>query len=58
MKIGDTVRHKESGQIGIVKYSTFGVKIGGTYEDGRRWKTNGYSVEELAEYWEVIEEEQ
>lgn len=54
MKVGDTVRHKETGELATVMYSTFGVKIGGITEDGMHWKTNGYPPEELAEYWEVV----
>lgn len=56
MQVGDTVRNKETGELATVMYSTFGVKIGGITEDGMHWKTNGYSPEELAEHWEVVEE--
>lgn len=55
LQVGDTVRHRESGKLGTVKYSTFGVKVGGITEDGGRWKTNGYPAEELAKYWEIVE---
>lgn len=56
MQIGDIVRHKESGRIGKVVYSTFGVSVSGRDEKGH-WKTLGYPVEEMKKHWEVIENE-
>lgn len=55
VEIGDIVRNRETGELATVKYSTFGIKIGGITEDGMHWKTNGYPAEELAKYWEVVE---
>lgn len=53
---GATVRNRETGELATVKYSTFGVKVGGVTADGVHWKTNGYSAEEMAKYWEVVDD--
>ena len=57
LKVGATVRNKFSGELGVIKYSTFGVKVAGRNSEGKRWKTNGYAPEYLAEYWEVVDSE-
>ena len=52
--VGATVSIRETGELATVKYSTFGVKVGGITVDGMHWKTNGYPAEEMAKYWEVV----
>lgn len=54
MKIGDTVKSKHDGTIGKVVYSSFGVSIHWRDEKGLH-KTLGDSVNNVKEYWEVVE---
>lgn len=54
LKVGADVRNKDSGELGVIRKSRFGVKVKGTDADGKRWKTNGYAPEYVARYWEVV----
>lgn len=56
LKVGDNVRNKDSGELGVIRKSRFGVKVKGTDAGGKRWKTNGYSAEYVARYWEVVDD--
>lgn len=55
MKIGDIVRHRETGTYGTVHYSSFGVSIHIWYEGKGLGKTQGHPAQELLEYWEVVD---
>ena len=60
LQVGDTVKHKESGSIGKVMYSTFGLSVGGITkdEDGNvcHWQTLGEPRHVVEQYWEKVEE--
>lgn len=56
LKVGDIVRNKDSGELGKIAKSTYGIKVKGRDKDGVRWKTNGYAPEYIARYWEVVDE--
>lgn len=63
INIGDTVRHKETGRIGKVRYSTFGMSVAGIAynEDGsikHRWQTLGEPRNVIEQYWEKVEEDE
>lgn len=53
--IGKTVRNKESGDEGTVMFSSFGISIGGTNEDGAHWQTLGDDPKVVMESWEVVD---
>ena len=57
LKVGDRVRNKDSGELGKIAHSSFGIKVKGRDADGKRWKTNGYAPEYIARYWEVVDDE-
>lgn len=57
LKVGDKVRNKASGELGVIKYSRPGVKVVGKEADGTRWATNGYHPKYVARYWEVVGDE-
>lgn len=57
MRIGNYVKHKTDGTIGIVTYSTFGLSVhfwDATYN--AMGKTLGVPKEEAEKHWEVIDE--
>lgn len=56
MEVGDTVKHKGSGDLGKVVHSTFGVSVKSIDPD-RHWKTLGMPVENVSGFWEVVESE-
>lgn len=55
MKIGDVVRHKQSGRYGTVEYSTFGASVHALDEKGRLLKGLGHPISDLEKSWEVVE---
>ena len=57
LKVGATVRNKDTGELGVIRKSRFGVKVAGRNAEGERWKTNGYAPEYVARYWEVVDDE-
>lgn len=54
---GACVRNKDSGELGVIRKSRFGVKVAGRNAEGERWKTNGYAPEYVARYWEVVDDD-
>jgi hypothetical protein len=56
MKVGDKVKHKESGIVGEVAWSSFGFSIHWHTEKGFH-KTLGTDAKEILEHWELIKDD-
>lgn len=54
--IGLKVKSKTGDSVGTVRFSTFGVSIGGITEDGSHWHTLGMDDEEFFREWEELKD--